>query len=211
MFLTAVVENVTKFFKQQDHKTIFEQYTASGRMSKQGFITALKDLGSGSDSEDPNHLFKEADIDGDGFLDVEEFGRIISRPSKLEQWLSTLPLARLLSFCLEAADQSLATAPDPLRVVSRLDLPVLSAVVDGFCDGAKRLLSERAQKLSTCYAALDRKAQERQDGSSAKFQACPEMSAGTAESFHKGVTDRIGELARIFDYPLCKAFCASIW
>ena len=174
-------------------------------MTEKNFISALQVCGLDSDSEDPKHLFKEADIDGDGFLDVEEFGRIISRPSKLEQWLSTLPLARLLSFCLEAADQSLATAPDPLRVVSRLDLPVLSAVVDGFCDGAKRLLSERAQKLSTCYAALDRKAQERQDGSSAKFQACPEMSAGTAESFHKGVTDRIGERARIFDHPWCKA------
>ena len=174
-------------------------------MSETEFVAAWKFLGLETGTTDFTLLFKKADINGDGFLDLEEFGRIISRPSKLEQWLSTLPLARLLSFCLEAADQSLATAPDPLRVVSRLDLPVLSAVVDGFCDGAKRLLSERAQKLSTCYAALDRKAQERQDGSSAKFQACPEMSAGTAESFHKGVTDRIGERARIFDHPLCKA------
>ena len=175
-------------------------------MTEKNFISALQVCGLDSDSEDPKHLFKEADIDGDGFLDVEEFGRIISRPSKLEQWLSTLPLARLLSFCLEAADQSLATAPDPLRVVSRLDLPVLSAVVDGFCDGAKRLLSEHKENLSVCYAALDRKAGEGQgsSGPSAKFETFT-MSAGTAESFHKGVTDRIGELARIFDYPLCKA------
>ena len=167
-------------------------------MSEKSFVTAIKDLGSDSGSENLHHLFQEADIDGDGFLDLEEFGRIVSRPSKLEQWLVTLPLPRLLSFCFQAADQSLATAPDPLRVVCRLDVPVLSAVVEGFCDGAKQLLVERTRNLSTCFAALDRKAQEAQGGSSAKFQACPEMSAGTAESFHKGVTDRIGRLEFLF-------------
>ena len=166
-------------------------------MSQSNFLSALRACGPDLDSKDPTGLFHEADIDEDGTLDVAEFGRIISRPSKFEQWLTTLPLARLLSFCLEAADRSLATAPDPLRVVSRLDPPVLSAIVDGFCDGAKRLLSEHVKNLSTCYAALDRKAREGQDGSgsSAKFQTFT-MSAGTAESFHKGVTDRIGARVR---------------
>jgi len=189
------VEKVAKFFKLQDHKAVFHQYSAADKMPLKGFVTALNELGISSNSADPSHLFKEADIDEDGFLDVEEFGRVISRPSKLEQWLSTLPLARLLSFCLEAADQSLAASPDPLRVVSCLDPPVLSAVMDGFCDGAKRLLGERARNLSTCYAALDRKTREAGSGSNAKFQNATTMSAGTAESFHKGVTDRIGASA----------------
>ena len=140
----AVKENVARFFKLHECNTCFEQHSSAGKMSEAKFTEALKYLGLESQVTDPRLRFKEADINGDENLDLEDFKRIISVPSKLEQWLSTLPLARLLSFCLEAADQSLATAPDPLRVVSRLDLPVLSAVVDGFCDGAKRLLSERA-------------------------------------------------------------------
>ena len=193
-FLAAsVLENVKKFFNVQNHKIIFEKFAVDGKLSEEDFALALQDLGL-----DSKHLFKEADIDGNGFLDFETFGRIISRPSKLEQWLNTLPLAKLLAFCLQSGNECLATAPDPVRVVCSLDKSVLSTIVDGFCEGAKRLLMENAQSMSKCYAALDRKAQEAQDGSrsSAKFQTFT-MSAGTAEHFHKGMTDRIGEQAAI--------------
>ena len=138
-------------------------------------------------------LFKETDIDEDGTLDLNEFSRILDRPSKLEQWSNSLPLAKLLSFCLLAADESISAAPDPPRIMCGLDLQALDTIVDGFCGGLKRLLHERVKQLKVCYSALDRKAAE-DSGANAKFQTIA-MSAGKVGDFHKGLTDRVGELS----------------
>jgi hypothetical protein len=142
-------------------------------------------------------LFKEADIDQDGGLDLEEFRRVIARPTELEKWCSTLPLAKLLGCCLEGtlSDAAAASPPaalaDPVRRVCSLSPQDLDSVSEAFWGGARRLLAEQASQLKRCYAELDRKAAEVGDGSSGKFQTFS-MSAGTMEDFHKGLTDRVG-------------------
>ena len=183
-----------RFFQLQNHKDVFERHANAGKISEQSFISAMLELGSASELEDSLRLFKEADIDDDGYLDLEEFCRVISTPSKLEQWCNTLALGKLMSCCLHSADDSIAAAPDPLRIVSRLDQQTFSTIVDAFCEGAKCLLSQHAKRLSLCYSALDRKAAENADGSgsNAKFQTVA-MNAGKADDFHRGMTDRVGE------------------
>jgi hypothetical protein len=167
------------------------------RVPSASFPLALQELDIQMPPDELQQLFKEADIDQDGGLDLEEFRWVIARPTELEQWCSTLPLAKLLGCCLDDTLADAATASphaalaDPVRRVCSLSPQDLDRVSKDFCEGARRLLAEQASQLKRCYAELDHKAAEAGDGSSGKFQTFS-MSAGTVEDFHKGLTDRVG-------------------
>ena len=182
------------FFVLQDRehvKTVFRRYIdMNGKLDESNFKLALQDLGI---SMDPSYMkhFQESEVDGGGGLDLIEFERIVNLPSKLEQWSSSLPLAKLLACCLQAADLSAEMKIDPVRSVSNLEPKALDLVAEEFCDGVKHLLKEQSSLLKHRYAALDRKANEAYDGSSNKFQTFS-MSAGGADNFHNGLTDRVG-------------------
>ena len=154
-----------------------------------------------ADPEDIEALFKEeyfGDDEAPG-LDSEAFRRFLDRPSKLEQWLRGLPVPKLLAMCLESAFEIIPGAADPLRIVCGLDQQAIeqaiNVAVHGFCEGLKRLLCERVKELKECYSALDKRAADNSGSSGAnpKFQTIA-MSAGKVEDFHKGLTDRVGEL-----------------
>ena len=188
---------VDVFFQLNNQKYIQEIYNQyadsnSNKISDTGFCLALKDLGISRSTEEENVLFKEADLDEDGLLDLQEFKGAISKPTKLEQWSDTLPFARLLACCLQSAEEGFAISRDPLRLVCKLDPPVLDSVALMFCEGVKRLLAGQMQELKICYEEMDRKALESADGSNSKFQAFT-MSAGTVDDFYKGLTDRVGK------------------
>ena len=170
------------------------------RVPSASFPLALQELDIQMPPDELQQLFKEADIDQDGGLDLEEFRRVIARPTELEQWCSTLPLAKLLSCCLEgtlagaAAASPHAALADPVRRVCSMSPQDLDRVSEEFWVGSRRLLAEQASQLKRCYAELDSKAAEVGDGSSGKFQTFS-MSAGTVEDFHKGLTDRVGAIS----------------
>jgi hypothetical protein len=172
------------------HKFADESTT---RIPSTSFPLALQELDIQVPPDKLQQLFKEADIDQDGGLDLEEFRWVIARPTELEQWCSTLPLAKLLGCCLEGtfSDAAVGSSPDPVRQVCSLSPQDLDRVSEEFWGGARRLLAEQASQLKRCYAELDSKAAEVGDGSSGKFQSFS-MSAGTVEDFHKGLTDRVG-------------------
>jgi hypothetical protein len=167
------------------------------RIPSASFPLALQELDIQVPPDKLQQLFKEADIDQDGGLDLEEFRRVIARPTELEQWCSTLPLAKLLGCCLEGTLADAATASphaalaDPVRRVCSLSPQDLDRVSEDFWGGVRRLLTEQASQLKRCYAELDSKAAEIGDGSNGKFQTFS-MNAGTVEDFHKGLTDRVG-------------------
>ena len=188
------------FDRQHVHST-FVKFAdkATGRVCLTEFRHALQDLEIQTQAESDEQLFRDADIIQDGGLDLDAFERVISRPSELEQWCSTLPLAKLLGFCLEAplayAQGSGAAEPSaPLRRLCNLSGPDIGRVADEFHKGLRRLLVEQTTKLKECFTELDRKAEEGSDGAGAKFQTIS-MSAGRVDDFHKGLTDRVGELA----------------
>ena len=164
---------------------------STGKLTNNGFALALKDIGITREAEDQNLLFIEADLDEDGLIDIEEFSDALKKPSKLEQWFETLPLARLMACCVESAKEIIAISNDPVRLVSQLSAQDLDGLAESFFNGVKHLLAERVCQLKICYEEMERKASEGSDGSNAKFQTFT-MSAGNVEDFYKGLTDRVG-------------------
>jgi hypothetical protein len=158
------------------------------------FPFALKELNIEAIPGTVAELFKEADLDEDGGLDLDEFYRVINRPSELEQWCLTLPLPKLLAFCLETVITPAGEFADPIRSVCNLSPQDLDLATSEFEAGLRQLLKDQTQQLDHCYEQLAIKVAEKPDGSSAKFQT-PAMSGGTAEEFHKGLADRVGEYA----------------
>jgi hypothetical protein len=199
---TAARNGAKRFFDLMDRERVhatFHKFAdkSTTRIPSSRFLLALQELDIQVPPDRLQQLFKEADIDQDGDLDLEEFCRVIARPTELEQWCSTLPLAKLLGCCLEGTlADAVAASPhvvlaDPVRRVCSLSPQDLDRVSEEFWGGARRLLAEQASQLKGCYSELDSKAAEVGDGSSGKFQTFS-MSAGTVEDFHKGLTDRVG-------------------
>ena len=169
---------------------VFVKYAANlkGTISEEQFKAALLDLRLFS-KNDYDRMFKEADINKDARLDFEEFSRAVSGPSKLEQYLSTLPLAKLLAFCLSSADDSIAESNDPVREISRLSPDALERGADIFHEGLKRLLDDMRTKLMVCFNELAKKDAQ---GTNVKFQTFT-MNCGNLEDFANGLSNRVGE------------------
>ena len=214
----AVEKGVKIFFDLIDREQVqqifcrhAEPKTEGGRIPPSSFHLALNDLSIDTLPDKVSRLFMDADIDKDGGLDLAEFRRVVNRPSEIEQWSSTLPLAKLLGCCLEAqVANSVAggrdmASPDPLRGLCKLSPQALDSAAGEFSRGLRRLLAERASLLRRCYEGLDKRAVDGSDGSSAKFQSFT-MAAGDAEDFHKGLTDRVGALG-----APATCICVYLW
>ena len=111
------------------------------------------------------------------------------RSLRLEQYLSTLPLAKLLAFCLASADESIAESNDPVRGLSRLSPDALERAADIFHEALKRLLEDTRTKLMVCYDEQERKASQ---ATNAKFQTFT-LNCGDLDDFANGLSNRVGE------------------
>ena len=169
----------------------------SNKIPLSRFTSALQGVGIATTPEKLKEMFKQADINEDGGLDRDEFFRVINVPSELEQWCTTLPLAKLLAACLEEALATACAASDrePVRKVADLSPQAIREATADFIGAVSRLLPERVRELKECLSELDKLATEGADGSSAKFQTFP-MNVGCADNFHKGMADRVGEVFR---------------
>ena len=186
-------EQASEYFRLTSQKyveQVFVKYADSlkGTISSEQFKAALQDLRLFSKNDD-YRMFREADINKDSKLDFQEFSRAVSGPSKLEQYLSTLPLAKLLAFCLTSADESIAESNDPVRGLSRLNPDTLERGADIFHEGLKRLLEETRTKLMVCYGEQERKAAQ---GTNGKFQTFT-LNCGDLDDFANGLSNRVGE------------------
>ena len=158
---------------------------------ERNFLPALQALGRIAPRL---QLFAELDVDRNGGLDFDEFVRAVRHPSDIETWCATLPLAKLLASCLESVKGS-DESPDPIReMVSTLSSADAEKFAGEFYGGLRRLLEEKARELERWYKELDKKAAEASDGSNSKYTF--DISAGSAENFHAGLNDRVGELAK---------------
>ena len=149
---------------------VFAKYAdgTSHKVPSDQFPSALRDLGVAATPEKERELFTEAAIDSGSGLDRDGFFRAVNMPSELEQWCSTLPLAKLLAACLEPALASTsAAAPGREAVMKVADLPpqaIQEAVAD-FSAAMGRLLPERVTGLRESFSEQDRLA-----AAGAKFQ-----------------------------------------
>ncbi len=114
-------------------KNVFDTFAdaSTQRLTLHTYQLALKELQL-KQPEFFEESFYEEDSDMDGEISFDEFCRAINRPFGLEQWCSTLPLAKLLGFSL-AAKLEIGTSPDPIRRISILSSEDILVVSEEFC------------------------------------------------------------------------------
>ncbi len=122
---------------EQFVQEIFDKYKScdSSGLSKESLAQALEDLGVCLSAAEVDELYFTQDLDNDGWISWSEFLMVISRPSKIEQWAATLPLATLLANCMPTMDHT-----DPVRGISQLRFADLRAISACHSEGLVKLL-----------------------------------------------------------------------
>ena len=88
---------------------LFKKHTneVTNLMTVDSMRAALHELGIQLTQDEAAVVFGTVDTDENGGLDLQEFMKAVEYPSKLQQWLNTLPLSQLLAHCLSfKADNS---------------------------------------------------------------------------------------------------------
>jgi hypothetical protein len=175
------------------NELIFKKHAnqATNLMTADAMTAALRDLGVQLTQEDAAVAFELADTDENGGLDLHEFMKAINQPSKVQQWIETLPLSQLLAHCLSFKG---GASNDPLREVSRLSADELQASTQAYCESAQVVLADAVCELKKCYDAMDALAASSADNGNPKFQTSySQMSAGSVEEFYQGLIGRVGK------------------
>ena len=127
------------------------------------------------------------DMDKNGGLDFEEFRRALMKPpTKLEQWVDTLPLAGMLASCF-----ILPEGGDQLHEVSLLSAENLNAIAEAYAHGLKKVLMDAQINLKETLDSMETKAKESAGGESSKYKTF-KMSTGSVPHYIEGLTGRIG-------------------
>jgi hypothetical protein len=116
---------------------IFDKYNSpdSAGLSKDNLVEALRDLGVSLSADEVQELFYTQDLNSSGWISWSEFLVVVSRPSKMEQWAMTLPLAALLADCMPSMDDA-----DPVQGISKLRFADMQAISACYNEGLVKLL-----------------------------------------------------------------------
>ena len=202
--LDIIKEQVDAGFRKRDPNqidTVFKKYAKIDRKSsichieEKNLLMALKEFDVVPDvtQEDlckQDVLFRSLDRNQDGILVLDEFAQAVQAPMPLDEWASTLPLARILADAMPRK-----VGKDLLREVGRLTPDEINNVVDGFAYGLRILLKEYVEKLRGSFSLMDEKAAKASgdgDGAYVKFQAETKLRCGSIDDFHNGMASRIG-------------------
>jgi hypothetical protein len=104
-------------------------------LSRASLGQALSDLGVRLNADELEELFYTQDLNSDGWISWSEFLMVISRPSKIEEWATMLPLAALLVDCMPSRDEA-----ELLRGLSKLHTADMQAISACFSEGLVQLL-----------------------------------------------------------------------
>jgi len=123
---------------------IFDKYSSpdSAGLSKESLAQALRDLGVCLSADEVHEVFYTQDLNSDGWISWTEFLMVVSRPSKIEEWAATLPLAALLADCMPSMDDA-----DPVRGISKLGLADMQAISACYNEGLIKLLRYVSQDV----------------------------------------------------------------
>jgi hypothetical protein len=183
--------SVDRFLKRRQEafaKDVYERHADPNEhlILPDGLQHALEEMGVQIKSEEVQALMVMTDFDKNGGLDFEEFRRALMKPpTKLEQWVDTLPLAGLLASCFTLPEG------DQLHEVSLLSAENLNAIAEAYAYGLKRVLVDAQSRLKETLQCMETKAKENVGGESSKFKTF-KMSTGSVPHYIEGLTGRIG-------------------
>ena len=167
-------------------ETFFQEKTGnSGNLSKQQFNSALVELGIRLKEDEIDVIFRTVDVNKDGVMDLEEFKKAVRFPTPIQQLISTLPITQIFADAMpdmmgnECLRQFGQVTPEQIEDICKEALPFL-----------KTILTDAVTKVRVSLETMDKVEASR---GASKFEVPPEMSAGSVEDFHGGLTGRIGK------------------
>jgi hypothetical protein len=183
--LSNIKQSVETGFKRRDPAFVarlFAEYAPTGALAQNALDDLLCSLGI-----DPAQ-FKEEKPSNDssgGSIDFSEFSSLLSKPTALQQWTASMPVAELLA---DALQRALPGIGDPLREASELAADATALVCEAVRCGLERMLAEQTQTLREGFALMAAAETNR----AAEKYTVVSMSAGTADDYHRGLEGRIG-------------------
>ncbi len=172
---------------------VFERYkdTNTNLMSLDGLRNALSHLDAIMDEQNMHDLFQEMDVNLDRGLDIDEFRMLVQKPSKIQQWTASMPLAALVA---DAMPRN--SGVDALRTISTMCHDDIAAVCTVVSDGLKTMLMKEVENLGQAFKILDESQIDRQSTLS-KFDLFT-MAGGSAQDFYSGLGARVGNWCSLY-------------
>jgi hypothetical protein len=167
---------------------VYSKYAADDRgISHSLFFKSIQEVRFDFKNEgDADALFENMDMDNDGFLNLDEFRRAVQSSSEMEQFIShSISIVEMISAALPRDDSK-----EPIDVFRMLTPLQITAISNAVSEGLAIMLSEKVAKLGEGFAAAEAK---KSGNSAAKF-AIFELSAGSVQDYHKGLSSRVGDL-----------------
>jgi hypothetical protein len=149
-----------------------------------------------SDTDSDDVLFSHMDANRDGEVDFEDVKLVHTRPSKVDQWMSSIPLGQLVASAmlrLIASEAKLSIffvkpQEDPLRSISMLCDHDLSLVFEGIKDAFVSLMKTSIEDLKLSFEKMDQvKAKD------SRVDVIRTLSCGDVSDFYNGIGDRVGK------------------
>jgi hypothetical protein len=193
----TAVQNLLERRNLEFMEKVFNQHKEKGKgcILKENLGASLRDLCIYIDDEAIDEMFSNIDTDRDGKLDFDEFKAGVTRPSKIEQWTTSIPFSQLFASALTALIPS-GSREDPVRLladITKEDLSVLCAAVQ---EGLFTLLEQHILELKAAFYAVENMQVPSGNvaaGSKFSFDQLVEMSCGNIDDFFAGLGGRVGE------------------
>jgi Ca2+-binding EF-hand superfamily protein len=191
--LTNIRLQVDAGFKRRNKgaiKAIFDLHKDSGTelLTPVSLRLALIDLDVHVSEAEVTQFIQTMDLNNDGGLDFQEFLNVIDKPTPVELWARSLPLAELIA---SAMPRNGGENKDSLRCLSRITPAELEASCMVLVEGLKKLLEEQIEALKKSFETLDQSSASGSSEAAKKFQVIT-MSVGNIGNFHEGLAARIG-------------------
>ena len=148
--------------------------------------------------EEAEELFEEFDSDKSETLDIDELKRLVEKPTRLHEWVKTLPLVDIVVDAMRAIllKQGEDSFTDPLRMVSELSSEERQAVCATLHHCLEGILADACAGLRNAFESKSSNEGKTKSQLVGKFQVCGEdkvMAGGSIFDFQAGIEARIGE------------------
>ena len=171
-----------EFLQEYFDRKVGEYGTST--LNRQQFTSALEELGVRMNEDDVSIVFRTADLNSDGVLNLEEFKKAVRFPSTIEQFISTLPITQVFADAMPDETDT----ESRLRRFSRISEKQVDEICEVIMPFLGKMIKEAVKETQVSFAAMDKSS-----ASNIKFTLPDEMPSGTIGDFHRGLTARIGK------------------